>query len=156
MHGSTRDQLEDVLASKRDWVPSSSLSKHLASCGECASELESMRLQSELLRSLRPPSEMEPPPGFYARVLQRIEDHARTSIWAGFIYSPFGKRLAFASLSLALLLGVYVIAEEKSDTVPDQVIAAQQWHYDAPVVGSQAQQRDAVLVNFVSHQGSGE
>ncbi len=42
---------------------------------------------------------MEPAAGFYARVMQRIEEKAQDSIWAVFVYSPFGKRLAFGSLS---------------------------------------------------------
>ena len=33
------------------------------------------------------------------------------------------------------------------------VIANQQVHYDAPMDGDQAQQRDAVLENFATHSG---
>jgi hypothetical protein len=95
---------------------------------------------------------VEPAAGFYARVLQRIEERAKDSIWAVFIYSPFGKRLTFASFTLAVLLGSYVVAQESHDghLLRGQV-TAQELHYDALVAGSQAQQRDLVLANFASH-----
>jgi hypothetical protein len=113
-----------------------------------------MKAQAELLKTLRAPEEMEPTPGFYARVLQRIEDCTKDSIWATLI-SPFGKRLAYASLTIALLLGTYVVAQESRDGhLGAERTIAQDFHYDAPVTGSQAQQRDAVLINFAAHQGS--
>ena len=87
--------------------------------------------------------------------MQRIEEH-RNSIWAIFIYSPFGKRLALASFTLALALGSYVVVEESRDGHLTESVVAQQFHYDAPVVGSQDQQRDAVLENFASHDGNQE
>ena len=47
---------------------------------------------------------LEVAPGFYARVLARIEAQAAPpSIW-NFFLEPFGRRLVYASLALALLL----------------------------------------------------
>jgi hypothetical protein len=109
-----------------------------------------------MLQELRAPEEAAPAAGFYARVMQRIEERAKQSIWAVFIYSPFAKRLTYASFALAVLLGSYVIAEESRDghlTAPPTMVARGS-HYDPPVVGSVAQQRDAVLENFASEQGS--
>ena len=115
-----------------------------------------MRAQAALVRSLRSPEELEPTAGFYARVLQRIEERTRESIWGVFVYSPFGKRLALASFAIALLLGSYVVSQENQDSFPHpEQMVAQGMHYDAPIVGSQEEQRDAVLVNFVQHQGTG-
>jgi hypothetical protein len=109
-----------------------------------------MRNQIEMFHSLRAGEEMEPAGGFYARVMQRIEER-KDSIWAVFVYSPFGKRLALASLSLAVLLCSYVVAEEKLDGHLTAESAVRQVHYDVPVEGDQAQQRDAVLQNFAVH-----
>jgi hypothetical protein len=111
----------------------------------------------EMLLSLRPPEEMEPAPGFYARVMQRIEEQSRTSsIWSVFIDSPFGKRLVFASLSVALALGSYVVAQESRDGhlwgTSLVASAASDRHYDMPVMGSQEEQRDAVLANIAEHE----
>ncbi len=150
MHGSIRSRLEDVLAA-RGAAAERGVAKHLASCAECALELESMKAQADLLRVLRTSEEIEPAPGFYARVLQRIEERAKESIWAVLIYSPFGKRLAYASLMIAVMLGTYVVTEESRDGHfgRDRVVA--QMHDDPLVMGSPAEQRDAVLANFAVH-----
>lgn len=154
MHASIRDRLEDLLA-RAAGANREKLTNHLSSCSECSSELASMEAQSELLRSLRPPDALEPAPGFYARVLQRIEDSAKDSIWAVFIYSPISKRLVYASLTIALVLGTYVITSETRDGhLGGPRIVAQQLHEDPLVAGSQAEQRDAVLANFAAHSGS--
>jgi hypothetical protein len=127
--------------------------RHLLSCKSCSSELDAMRFQAKLLRKLGCQEDVEPAAGFYARVMQRIEERAKDSIWAVFIYSPFGKRLAFASLTVAVLLGSYVLTEEGLDGhLLGEKTVAQQMHDDPLVVGDQAQQRDAVLENFAVHQ----
>jgi hypothetical protein len=126
--------------------------EHLSACEECASEFRLMKAQAAMVRSLRAADDVAPAPGFYGRVMQRIEERAKDSIWAVFIYSPFGKRLAYASLTLALALGSYVITREVRDGhLLSERMVAQAVHYDAPVIGSQAQQRDAVLENFATH-----
>ena len=152
MHGSIRDELI-----RDGWDKNSEeLRNHLSSCRECSAEVNTMRAHSAMLQELRVPEEIAPAAGFYARVIQRIEERAKQSIWAVFIYSPFAKRLTYASFALAVILGSYVIAEESRDghlTAPATMVA-RQGHYDPPVVGSVAQQRDAVLENFASEQGS--
>ena len=155
MHRSIRDRVEDLLAGRSSATRDRGLSAHLASCAECSSELSSMQKQAELLTLLRAPEELEPAPGFYARVLQRIEERARVSMWAAFIYSPFAKRLTYASLTVAVMLGTYVVTQEARDghLFGSQSVLAQNTHYDAPVTGDEAQQRDAVLANFVAREG---
>ncbi|MFL6415196.1 MAG: anti-sigma factor family protein [Bryobacteraceae bacterium] len=150
-----RDQLENLLAAGEPATGKTEGGAHLAHCPECSSELRVMKEQSSFLRSLRTGEELEAPAGFYARVLQRIEDRAKASIWAGFLRSPSRTRFAYASLSLALLLGMYVFVEEKADLDPhDQSVIAQQANSVDSVFGDQTQQRDAVLVNFASYEGS--
>jgi anti-sigma factor RsiW len=157
MHGSIRDQLENLLAAGEPPTGKTELGVHLAQCPECSSELKVMREQTDLLRSLRAQGEVEPSAGFYARVLQRIENTAKVSIWAGFLRSPFRMRFAYASLSLALLLGMYVFVEEKADLDPhEQAVIVQQSNSAESVFGDQSQQRDAVLVNLASYEGSAQ
>jgi anti-sigma factor RsiW len=149
MHGSIRNDLESLLEGK---AGPNGVRRHLQSCPQCADELALLEDQKDLLRSLRVGEEVEPAAGFYARVMQRIEERAKESIWAVFVYSPFGKRLALASFSVAVLLSSYVVAEEKLDGHLLQPSSVQQVHYDVPVVGDQAEQRDAVLQNFAVHE----
>jgi anti-sigma factor RsiW len=150
MHGFIRNRLEDLLSAERPVAGSEDQTDHIASCSECASELEMFKSQSQMLRTLRASEELEPAPGFYARVLQRIEARAKESIWASLIYSPVSSRIAYASLTLALVAGSYFIAAETRDGHLGNRIVARA-HYDAPVTGSVAEQRDAVLENFASH-----
>jgi len=155
MHGSVRKELEILLAAKPS-AAAQGIASHVSKCGECASELDAMRLQSQMLKALQPPAAIEPSAGFYARVMQRIEESARRSIWWVFVYSPVGKRLAYASLALSVVLGSYVLAAESIDghlTSQPLVQNAPKagGHYDPIVIGSAEQQRAAVLENFVSH-----
>ena len=152
MHGSIRDRLEDLLRAESSAGSHAGLREHLASCAECSAELAAMKSQAAMLKKLRPPEQVEPTAGFYARVLQRIEERGNRSIWSVFIDSPFGRRLAYASLTIAILLGSYVVTQESRDGHLRAVnMVAQDVHYDAPVVGDRAQQRDAVLENFATH-----
>lgn len=157
MHGSIRGHLEDLLAAEGSAARDQGLVNHLSSCNECSSELTAMKEQAQALLALRAPEDVEPAPGFYARVMQRIEERAKESIWAGFIYSPITKRLTFASLALALLLGSFMIEQETRDGhLTGERVIAQQVHADEPVIGTRQQQRDAVLANFASHPGPTE
>ena len=157
MHGFVRDRVEDLLAAKPSAGACEVEKGHLNECPECAAEFNELRAQSDMLRSLRPPEELEPSPGFYARVLQRIEERAKKSIWWVFVYSPVGKRLAYVSLATAIVLGSYVIAQETRDggfNSTPRVVSEAATHYDVPVIGNADQQRQAVLENFASHSGT--
>jgi anti-sigma factor RsiW len=153
MHGPIRDRLEELL-NGRDGRQD--LNAHLASCAECSGEVSIMKQQSEFFRSLRAPEEMDPAPGFYARVMQRIEERGVTSIWSAFAYSTFGKRLAVASLALALALGTWVIGSEREDGHLGFGPVVAQESNPEPVAGDQQHQRDVVLVNLVSSSDSGK
>jgi hypothetical protein len=150
MHGPVRERLEDLLQAKQGQAK---LGEHLAQCRECSSELTAMKSQAMQIAGLRALSNVEPSAGFYARVLQRIEECEIDSFWALFGDSPFGKRLAAASLTIALALGTYVVFQTADAPLAHQGIVAinGRLHYDFPVMGSQEEQRDAVLNNFAEH-----
>jgi predicted anti-sigma-YlaC factor YlaD len=154
MHGCTRDGLEALLGEERSAADLEGLNitGHLAECRGCAEQLATMKEQSQMMKLLRAPEGLEPAAGFYARVLQKIEERAKESMWASLIYSPLSSRIAYASLTMALLLGSYVVAAETRDghlTGATQIV--QSTHYDAPVIGTRSQQRNAVLENFAVH-----
>jgi len=173
MHRHVREQLEEVLAESRGTSRTGTGSgagdaaqKHLTECRECGDEVNAMRQQAAVLREWRAPEtvEAEPRPVFYARVLERIEAQGPASIWSLFFDSPFGQRLAIASLALAALLCVSLISAERfsADTpavaqddrpfAPDlrgQVVVGE----DQPgVVLTGAPDQDSVLVNLVTYR----
>jgi predicted anti-sigma-YlaC factor YlaD len=161
MHRIIRDHLEQVLGG-RPPAPEHPAGKHLAECEDCCEAVAEMREQAAVLRQWQAP-EVDPRPGFYARVLERIEAQRPISVFALFFDSLFARRIAMASLALALLLGVYVVsseqmAEPQATLVSDQVYDMSQ---DLPVVFSSDSQprlvtgapnQDAVLVNLVTYR----
>jgi predicted anti-sigma-YlaC factor YlaD len=175
MHRIIRDHLEQVLG-ERPPAPDHPAGKHLAECGECRDAVAAMREQAAVLRQFRA-AEVEPRPGFYARVLERIEAQTPSSVFTLFFDSLFGRRIAMASLALALLLGVYVISSEQMaepqvasvDALPrvtlvsDQVSDMPQNLPDVfsdgvfsgnaqPRLVTSAPDQDAVLVNLVTYR----
>jgi len=153
MHQTIRDNLEEFL--KGNKVPQE-LQAHLDACGECASELSLFQSQAAMLRSLQS-GEMEPRAGFYARVLDRIEQEGRSSIWAALLEPSFGRRIAMASAVLVVLLGTYFVTTESSEPMnPSTAESAMTSSLPAQVSldqdGLQQQrQRDAVLVNLAAY-----
>lgn len=148
MHRSIRENLEEVLAGSE---VGSQIREHFANCEECGSEVEAMREQARLLRNLRASAEdiPEPRPGFYARVMERIEAQGAVSIWSVFGESAFGRRLAVASMALALLLGTYLVTIEQSEHPVASSRSGSVWD-QAGRPG--APDRDAVLVNLVTYR----
>jgi anti-sigma factor RsiW len=160
MHREIRDHIENVLAGSEP--------EHLAGCEECRSEVQGMQEHTALLRELRAPESFvaEPRAGFYARVMERIEAEGPISIWNLFIESAFGRRIAVASMALAILLGVYLVTSERS--AEDPMVAVQQVQLQPlVVVGEDGPARiitqmdqspagqsseDAVLADLVSYQ----
>ena len=98
-----RDELERVLEGKADPSP------------EDREEIAAMMEQAAWIRELRAPEDCEPKPGFYARVMDRIEAQGAASIWSLFFDSQFARRLAVASMTVALCLGVYMVSVERSE-----------------------------------------
>jgi len=117
-----------------------------------------MRRHAALLRELRPPVSIEAglQPGFYARVMERIEARGAGSIWTAVFESSFGRRIALASVTLAVLLGVYLVTSEqamepfKATSEPVQMIVGE----DQPglVLTQGAPDRDSVLMNLATYQ----
>jgi anti-sigma-K factor RskA len=127
-----------------------------------------MQEQTALLRKLRAPESFvaEPRAGFYARVMERIEAEGPISIWNLFIESAFGRRIAVASMALAVLLGVYLVTSERSAEDP-MIAAGQAAQQQIVVVGEDGPARvitqmdqspegqssqDAVLADLVTYR----
>jgi anti-sigma factor RsiW len=128
MHREIQGQIEKILACKfpPDGVASDgfasdnvsrSVSEHLEQCAECRQEVAAMQRHSGLMQELRAPAGQvpEPRPGFYARVMERIEAEGPASIWNLFMESAFGRRIAVASVALALVLGVFLVSSERTE-----------------------------------------
>lgn len=154
MHRLIQDHIEQILAGSAPAM----VEDHLKACEDCRATVASMREQGGMLRdTLKAPREFEPRPGFYARVMERIEAEGPVSIWNLFFESPFGRRIAVASLALAVLLGTYLVSSEEnrpfnSASQHEQFLPGE----DQPglVLAQDGQpSQDAVLVNLVTYGG---
>jgi anti-sigma factor RsiW len=131
MHILLRENLEGYLSGKLDPAARQELETHLAACPGCREEWEILRSSAEDIRALRPPQgmDLDPAPGFYARVMESIDTQRGVPFWAMLLDPAFGRRLAFASLMMLALLGAYVAAFDQTDYssqhLPEAILAGQ-------------------------------
>ncbi|MBI4874955.1 MAG: hypothetical protein HY822_10025 [Acidobacteria bacterium] len=148
MHKPIEEGLEDFLRGNG----SAAFVSHLDSCPECREDAGRMREQAQWVRLLRAEEELSPAPGFCARVMSRIEAQTRPPVWALLLDPAFGRRLMYASLTLVVLLGTYLVTTETypapvASTAAERYLAEQQ-----PAVGANPQQdRDVVLVRLAMY-----
>ncbi len=158
MHRPIRERLEEYLSGADDSRQHREVDEHLAACRRCREAVEQMRRQSRLLRTLRSPEEAEPMPGFYARVVERIESQAASSFWGLFLEPAFARRLAYASLALLVVLSALIISGLNQDMTtvaaepytPEIILAEEPV---SPYIGDDIQRdREVVLVNLATYQ----
>jgi predicted anti-sigma-YlaC factor YlaD len=155
MHGLIRERLEDYLRGGPGRALPPEFEEHLRTCDQCREEVSWMQDQSQMLHVLAPPQAMDPRPGFYARVMERVEAQQSGSFWNLFLEPAFGRRIMATSLTLACLLGGYVAfteASAKSPAAPNaEVIMAVQEH--PANLGSNVQHdRETVLVSLATYR----
>lgn len=148
MHEPIKEGLEDFLRDDGD----PEFAAHLDVCPECRDLVRRMREQALELRVLRAEPEAAPAPGFYARVMARIETQRRPSLWSLLLEPAFGRRLMYASLTLVVLLGSYLIATESVEPVTASTPAERYLAEEHPALGADPQQdRDVVLVRLATY-----
>lgn len=151
MHEPVVQRLEEIL---REEPAGMAAEAHLRDCPACRAEVSAMKMHSRLFRALQCPPEIEPAPGFYARVVNRIETQASPSIWNVFGESLFARRLAYASLTFVALLGTYLISSSGRErpvliNSPEATLAAE----DRTISNTDPDRdRAATLVTLATYQ----
>ena len=156
------DRLEEFLRGSLDQRRRAEFEQTLqASDEETRRMVGDFERHSRLIREAFIPAEgPEPAPGFYARVLDRIESQRKTSFWAPLLEPLFFRRLVFASAALLVLLAVATFTtppeEDLLATNPgilaDYVMAQEPPPVDVVMGGDQEQSRDHILVNLATYQ----
>ena len=157
LHQLVQENLEDYISGRGNPERRSEVRQHLSGCRDCREVVEAMQLQARWVQALRPPADVLPSAGFYARVMERIEAQAPISFWSFFLDPLIGKRLVLASLTLLALLSAVAVSTEGNSTVTssDPVEIMAKYEY-APTPGiDQQQDRDVVLVNLATWRSSG-
>jgi len=156
MHKPIQDGLESYLSGHLPSVERARFSAHLAECAECRAEVHALQGQAEMVRLLRAPV-VDPAPGFYARVMERIESQAAPSLWSIFLEPAFGTRLMVAALGLFVVLAGAAWQTQPDSLVleehnPVSVLAAYEM---PPASGLDPQQdRNVVFVKLATYGGT--
>lgn len=152
MHKPTMEGLEAYLAGRTADAAAMALEAHIEACAECRAMVGGMKLQSGMVRVLKPGQEIEPAPGFYARVMERIEAQAAGSFWAVFLEPFFARRFMYASLALMMaMFGAAATVNSELDVhsaVPMEMVTEISLP-DSAVFGEQGG-REVVFVNLAS------
>ncbi len=156
MHQPIKGRLEEYLGGTIDAIGRREVEAHLRECESCRREVEGMRGQAEQLRVLRPVEGIEPSPGFYARVLERIESQRVASIWELLVEPVFARRIAYASLMLILLFSALLLTGREQAVPayyyqsPEAILAAEPV---SPYLGDDINRdRDVMLVNLATYE----
>ena len=128
MHAVVMVSIEEYLTGALEPAVQRRIEAHLSACESCRGELAKLEDVSRLFDCLRPAEALEPPPGFYARVMERAGAQQSTRSFANFfaLDFAFGRRLAFGSLVTLAVLGSFLIVRESSAPVgpsPETVMA---------------------------------
>jgi anti-sigma factor RsiW len=153
MHEPVVQRLEEYLDGDG---PFPEVEEHLSKCRDCKDELAAMRAQSALLRRAFK-AEADPNPAFYTRVMHRIETQARPSVWSLFGESMFAKRLAYASATVLVLVGVVFMSAPDSDQTaafgdPEVILAGDERYTPVSMDTDTDRDRQVVLVNLTTYQ----
>jgi hypothetical protein len=145
MHRLIQDHLEEVLA---DPNGNESAAAHLAECGECREEISAMREHASMFSTLRSNDDsLAPRPGFYARVMERIEAQRPIDIWQLFFDSVFARRMAMASVALVVLFSLYLVSSERQ-----AVTISVEDHPAMTLSKAGLPDKDTVLVDLVTYR----
>jgi predicted anti-sigma-YlaC factor YlaD len=151
MHRLIQDHLEEVLAeSNGEVLQNNPAARHLTECEECREEVSALQEQASMLRTLRANDEtLAPRPGFYARVMERIEAQRPIDIWQLFFDSTFGRRIAMASMALAVLFSLYLVSSER---LAQPVTITVEDHQGVTLSQAGLPDKDTVLVDLVTYR----
>ncbi len=152
MHQPIENGLEDYLTGRAGTESYREFVAHVAVCAECATEVGEMKQQADWIRELRPPADAEPSPGFYARVMDRIEAQTAKSFWGVFLEPVFANRLALACLALFVVLSSAVWQTNPSPVLnennPVSILASEEM--PAVTGADPSRDRTVVLTNLAS------
>ena len=151
MHAVVMESLEEYLSGLLDPVARRRIETHLQDCPSCRAGMEGMAEVSHLFGGLR--SEVcEPAPGFYARVVERIETGNTAPSFTGLFAFDlvFARRLAFSCMLTLAVLGSVLVSREatyRGSFTPDAVLSQES---TAASAGALAQ--DDMLLTLTAYE----
>ena len=151
MHKPVLIHLESYLQGVRNME----LESHIAACSGCREQVALMRENAGLFLTLSASEVPEVRPGFYGRVIARIESQGKPGFWSLLLDPTFGRRLVYSSLSLVILMSVYLLATETptnsfASYSPEMILSQPKSDSGQPIGTNPQRDRDTVLVNLTT------
>jgi len=132
MHAVVKDSLEEYLSGTLEPAGQRDIEQHLSACEECRDEVASMQDMALLFNSLRVEEELEPAPGFYARVMRDVGGRVPAPSFSSMFSFDLAlaRRLVFACLLTLAVLGSYLVVSEGgyAGSLSPEAVMAQQNH----------------------------
>jgi anti-sigma factor RsiW len=152
MHAVVMESLEEYLSGALEPAVARRTETHLSVCKACREDVARMQEVGLLFGSLKCADAVEPPPGFYARVMARAGAQKAALSFSGIfaLDFAFGRRLAFGSLVTLAVLGSFLIVRESRSPVgpsPETVMAEE---YSAAFDSAPAQ--DNMLLTLTAYE----
>lgn len=158
-----KDSLEEYLRGAMKPGPRQEFERRLGASDEQTRQTvaEFERHATLIREAYRAADDAAPAPGFYGRVMSCIQEQRGASIWFAFLDPMFSRRLAFASLTLLMLLSVTMLTTGPEQQPPEvantpasyHVMEAMAQQEGAPVLGQdQDEDRSHILVNLATYQ----
>jgi anti-sigma factor RsiW len=152
MHAVVMESLEEYLSGALEPAVHRRIETHLSACEACREDVAKMQDIGLLFGSLQCAEALEPPPSFYARVMERAGAQKAAPSFANLfaLDFAFGRRLAFGSLVTLAVLGGFLVVRESTSAVgpsPETVMAEE---YSAAFDSAPAQ--DNMLLTLTAYE----
>lgn len=152
MHSVVIENLEEFLAGTIEPTERQAVERHLSGCTQCCEEVRGMQDVALLFNAFGAREGLDPAPGFYARVMQKVENTqpapSLASVFA--LDAIFGRKLVFACLLTLGVLGGYLVSSERTYTsgkTPEAMMAEQ-----SQPAFDQAPASESMLVTLTNYE----
>jgi len=151
MHAVVKESLEEYLSGLLAPAACRRIETHLHDCAACRAEAGSFADVSRLFGALRNEA-YEPAPGFYNRVVARIEagNAAPSFAWFFAFDLTFARRLAFSCMLTLAVLGSVLVSREvtyRGNFTPDAVLSQ-----DSAAASAAAPAQDNMLLTLTAYE----
>ena len=152
-----QERLEDYLAGRLNEQDLAEFERRLAADSVKDEEITAFRATADLFAEFKVDTseDMEPVPGFYYRVMERVEAEQGESLWSLFLQPFVMRRFAFAALMWLLMLGSVAVLHDdttaQSVQLADSILKQQPPEQIYVRLGPDLQQnRDSMLAVLIA------
>lgn len=152
-----QERLEVYLAGRLSEQDLAEFERRLAADSAADEEMTAFRATADLFAEFKVDTseDMEPAPGFYYRVMERVEAEQGESVWSLFLQPFVVRRFAFAALMWLLMLGSVAVLHDdttsQSVQLADSILKQQPPEQIYVRLGPDLQQnRDSMLAVLIA------